>query len=158
MQFKEICRWTVIFMKAIMARFSAWQKNFIAKVQFENRPTGGTGKKWSMRILKVQFSGGGKRACNGKYASTFLFRSRGTSIPATALNIHAILLTTFQTSLSTGTLFIFLDLCFRSPTLRHVARNGATRRREEFSFAKLNFTRSYCLLDYAAFRCLARHR
>lgn len=65
----------------------------------------------------------GERACNGKYAPTFLFRSHGTSIPPT-LNIHAILLTTFQTSLSPGTPFIFLDLCFRSPTLRY----GAQRR------------------------------
>lgn len=68
---------------------------------------------------------GGRRACNSKYASTFLFRSYGTSISAT-LNIHAILLTMFQTSLSPRTPFIFLDLCFRLPTFLHVAR-GARR-------------------------------
>lgn len=77
---------------------------------------GAAGKKMIHADSESSIFRDGKRACNGKYASTFLFWSRGTSIPA-ALNIHVILLTTFQTSLSMGTLFIFLDififLCFR---------------------------------------------
>jgi len=131
-QFREICRWTALFMKTIMASRRG-KKNFTAKVQFENRPMGAADKKNDpCGFWKFNFPGRLERACNGKYASTFLFRSRGTSIPAT-LNIHAILLTTFQTSLSTGTFFIFLDififLCFRS-TFVHVAHNGATHRRK----------------------------
>lgn len=70
----------------------------------------------------------GERACNSKYASTFLFRSCGTSIPAT-LNIHEILLTTFQTSLSPGTpLYLLRSLLpFANPSSFDVTWRGAKK-------------------------------
>lgn len=90
-------------------------KNIIAGVQFENRSAGWNGQKMIRADSESSIFRHAERACNGKYASTFLFRSRGTLI-LPALNIHVILLTTFQTSLSPETPFIFLDLCcFRSP-------------------------------------------
>lgn len=110
-------------------------KKFHRESPIWESPHGRSGQKMIHADSESSIFRGGKRACNGKYASTFLFRSRGTSIPAT-LNIHAILLTTFQTSLSTGTPFIFLDLRSRSSTLHHVARNGATRRARKNSLSR----------------------